>query len=84
MPSVSQVEGRIADVEGFYVMFVSPDGSDIEDSQIVDYPYVKAASSKWTVTKWANTRLVGIGEEFAFAVLDRDGTVHGASHVLRS
>ena len=46
MPSVSQVEGRIADVEGFYVMFVSPDGSYIEDSQIVDYPYVKAATSK--------------------------------------
>jgi type I restriction enzyme M protein len=70
MPSVSQVEDKIAEVEGFCVFFVLADGSWPESRQIGDYPYVRAASGKWTVAKWIDTRLTFLPLEFSVVVYD--------------
>ena len=82
MPSVKKVEDKIYDVEGFSAFFVSPDGSHPGRRQVDDYPYVKAASNKWRVAKWIDTRLTFIPPEFSVVVYDGDFNRVGGKMLL--
>ncbi|MFZ2057499.1 MAG: class I SAM-dependent DNA methyltransferase [Acidimicrobiales bacterium] len=78
MPSVSQVEDQIEEVEGFRVRFVSPDGTDPTRRRVDDYAYANAGNRKWTVAKWRKTRFTPTYWKFDVEVFDGSGRpAHG-------
>jgi type I restriction enzyme M protein len=72
--STNTVAKEIAEVEGFTVRFVT----DGESRRVDQYPYERAASGRWTVAKWRESRFWSSYPDFQVEVLKPDGSpAHG-------
>jgi hypothetical protein len=58
MASLRTRERQIANLEGFDVVFLNPDGGDTHGNlqSVPPYTYDRAARGDWSVAEWKETR----------------------------
>lgn len=82
MAQLKSVERQIANLEGFEVTILHPDGRDARgDKQgLPGYPYLNAAKNDFTVGQWRDQRFSNAYPGFAVRVWNADGSeAHGAT-----
>ncbi len=77
MPSIRAVSDSIADVEGFAVRILGPDGNVVDGrGRLADeYDFINRANKHWTVKKWRTTRFEPQYPGYTVEVLDGSGEV---------
>ena len=84
MPSIRAVSDSIADLEGFDVRIIGPDGrvKDGRGRLSEDYLFINRANQHWTVMKWRTTRFEPQYPGYTVEVLDGAGeVVHGGKYL---
>ena len=78
MRATKNIAEDICAIEGFEVVFTSPDGADVSNRRVDDYPYQRAARATWTVSQWKQERFAATYPDFGVDVFDPEGNlVHG-------